>query len=340
MPTLFALTVDTEEEWDWSSGWPVTDFSLANIQMLPRFQEICSRHGVSVTYFTNHAVVQDADARRVIHELAGQTGVEIGMHIHPWNTPPLVNGGRVTARESFLHNLPDDVIRAKLEQVYQQFLDNGLRPTSFRGGRYSSGGAIHRFLRDKDFVADASVLPYNTWADEGAPDYRGRGLLPVRLPPAQEGDKPLWEIPLTFGYSRRPFGLWRRLFAAIENSPLRHLRLIGLASKLGLVRKVWLNFEDPAGENMLPWLYRLRRMQLPCVCFTLHSSSLLPGGNGYTPTVAARDRLLAYLEEVFAVLADWDDFQPATVSEVAHTLELVSGPSSVVSRNGQRTTDN
>jgi hypothetical protein len=321
MPTLFTMTVDTEEEWDWSSGWPVTGYSVANIQTLPRFQEICSRHCVAVTYFTNHAVLHDAESRRVMQDLARQAGVEVGMHIHPWNTPPLVNGSPVTARESFLHNLPENLIRAKLEQVYQAFLDSGLRPTSFRGGRYSSGGAIHRFLLDKGFVADASVLPYNTWPDEGAPDYRGRGLLPQRLPPAREGDQALWEIPLTFGYSRRPFGLWRRVFAAVENTPLRHLRLIGLASKVGLVRKVWLNFEDPAGENMLPFLERLRRLSLPCVCFTLHSSSLLPGGNGYTPTAAARDRLLAYLDEVFAALARWDDFQPATITEVAHFLE-------------------
>ena len=72
---------------------------------------------------------------------------------------------------------------------------------------------------------------------------------------------------------------------------------------------------------MLPLLRRLRRMKLPCVCFTMHSSSLLPGGNGYAPNAAACDRLLAYAEEILDTVTRWDDFQPATVTEVAKHLE-------------------
>jgi hypothetical protein len=321
MTTLYTVTVDTEEEWDWDSGWPTERPRVTNIGELPRFQENCARHGAAVTYFTNLAVMDDTAARSIVLDLAGQTGVEIGMHIHPWNTPPLTHVGRVTPRETFLHNLPERTIEAKLTTVYERFREHGLAPTSFRGGRYSSHGTIHRFLRERGFLADASVVPYTTWADDGAPEYRRRRLLPLRLPPRHEGDKPLWEIPLTLAYSRRPFGLWQRVFAAIEYSPLRHLRLIGLAHKTGLVRKVWLNFENSLGEDMLPFLKLLRRLKLPCICFTLHSSSLMVGGNGYTPSPAARQRLFDYVSEILATVATWNDFQPATVSEVATRLE-------------------
>jgi hypothetical protein len=107
----------------------------------------------------------------------------------------------------------------------------------------------------------------------------------------------------------------------VEHSPLRHLRLIGVAEKLGLVRRVWLNFEVPLGEYMLPFLHQLRGMKLPCICFTLHSSSLMAGGNGYTPTKECAERLFAKLEEVLRTVARWDEFQPATVTEVATQLE-------------------
>ena len=321
MATWFTVTVDTEEEWDWASGFPTDKVSVTNIRRLPSFEELCRRHGVAVTYFANAAVLQNAESRKILGELARCPNVEIGMHIHPWNTPPFHHRGLVSARESFLHNLPTDLIAAKLDTVYALFEAEGWRPTSFRGGRYSSGAAVQEFLQEKRFRADASVVPYTTWPDNGAPDYRNRGLLPVRLPPSRAGEEALWEIPLTLAFTRRPFGLWRNCYEHIEHSPLRRLRLIGVAEKLALVRRVWLNFEAPLGEYMVPFLRRLRGMNLPCICFTLHSSSLMAGGNGYTPTKESEERLFAKLEKVLGMVASWDDFRPATVTEVATHLE-------------------
>lgn len=322
MATLFAVTVDTEEEWDWNAGFPAGAPTVSNIELLPRFQDICSRHGAAVTYFTNYAVLDDSPARDTVLRLAEDERVEIGMHIHPWNTPPLANGRVAGARESFLHNLPAELIRQKLESVYTRFAENGLRPTSFRGGRYSSGGAIHRFLYEHAFLADASVVPYTNWPDDGAPDYRHRDLQPHRLPPMFGSPDPLWEIPLTLGFSRAPFRTWSKIYHTIETTPLRRLRLIGIAEKLNLVRRVWLNFEDPMGESMLAWLDTLRSMTLPCICFTLHSSSLQVDGNRcYTRDEAAQRRLFAQIDEVLGTLAGWDDFQPATISQIAQRLE-------------------
>src|SRR5579859_730468 len=114
MVTLFAMTVDTEEEWDWDAGWPTKALSLTNIARLPRFQDLCSRYGVAVTYFVNQAVFDNMPARQTVLDIACREHVEIGMHIHPWNTPPFDPNKPVTARETFLHNLPPELIRAKL----------------------------------------------------------------------------------------------------------------------------------------------------------------------------------------------------------------------------------
>ena len=321
MTTLFTMTVDTEEEWYWDTGWPRQNLTVENIRHLPRFQELCSRHGVATTYYTNYAVFDNSEARTILMQIAHLTHVEIGMHIHPWNTPPFDLHCPVKTQDTFIHNLPVEVAIQKLENVYSRFVENGLKPTSFRGGRYSSGPAVQQFLRDKGFWVDSSVVPYASWKDTGAPDYRHRDVYPVRLPPRREGDQPLWEIPLTMGFSRRPFQFWRRAFACVGRSWLRKLRLVGIAERLGLVRQVWLNFEQPLGWNMLPFLRKLRRMQVPCICFTLHSSSLMAGKNRYTPTQADEDRLFAYLDEIFGTIAEWPDFQSATATEVALRLE-------------------
>jgi len=319
--TQFTMTIDTEEEWHWDSGWPTRNLTLANIRHLPRFQELCNRRGVAATYYANQAVFNDPEACRILLDVARQPRVEIGMHIHPWNTPPFNPDQQVQARETFIHNLPPELLLPKLECVYQCFVKHGLKPTSFRGGRYSCGAIAQQFLRDKGFLADASVVPFITWKDDGAPDHRARDHFPVRLPPRYAGDQPFWEIPLTLGFTRRPFRFWQRSFDRIENTWLRKLRLIGIAERIGLVRRVWLNFEQPLGQNMLPFLRKLRGMKLPCICMTVHSSSLMAGKNGFTPTQADEDQLFAYMDEVFGTLAAWDEFEPATVTEVAQKLE-------------------
>jgi hypothetical protein len=243
------------------------------------------------------------------------------MHIHPWNTPPIVSNSAVRARETFLHNLPASLIREKLASVYHCFQTAGLKPTSFRGGRYSSGGAIHEFLQDHGFLADASVCPFSTWADEGAPDYRSRGLEPARVPPRKDGQSVLWEIPLTLAFTRRPFELWRRWYELVERSWLSKLRLIGVGERLGLVRKVWLNFESPLGAHMTELLDQLQQASVDAICFTVHSSSLLAGGNSFTRTPADAEQLFARLEAVFSSLRNYRVFQPATVTQVAQQLE-------------------
>jgi hypothetical protein len=335
-PTPFVVTVDTEEEWDWSSGYPTGPTRTANIHQLPRFQDACEKHGAAVTYFVNHAVLANPESRAVILDLAQRPRVEIGMHIHPWNTPPLSAGTRglspakpgdpepgvaapverVPERESFLHNLPPELALAKLDTVYNTFREHGLTPVSFRGGRYSTGPVVQKWLRERGFVADASILPYTGWKDDGAPDYRARDPRPVRLP----GEAPLWEIPLSLGYTRRPFNFWHRALAVAEG-PLRPLRLVGILSKLGVVEKAWLNFENPLGARMPALIRAFRKTNWPYLCFTLHSSSLLPGGSPYAPDAAAVEKLYRTLNLTLRQLATDGGSIPATVAEIAHRLE-------------------
>jgi hypothetical protein len=196
-----------------------------------------------------------------------------------------------------------------------------LTPTSFRGGRFSSGGVIHEFLRERGFLADTSIVPYTSFEDDGAPDYRDRDHQPVRLPPRHEGEQPLWLIPLTLGFTRRPFALWHRCYETVRGSWLRKLRLIGVWERLGLVRRAFLNFEFCRGPEFLALIRQLRRMQFPYICMMVHSSTLVAGKGVYTRTRADEDNLFAFMEEVFRTLAGWPDLRPATVTEVAQHLE-------------------
>lgn len=320
MPTLFAVSIDTEEQWDWNAGWPVQSHSLENIQVLPRFEQLCAKHGAKTTWFVDWSVMNDDASREIMLALATHPGVELGMHIHPWLTPPRDPKTESGARESFLHNLPNDQIHAKLATVYGLFEKHGLKPKSFRGGRYSSGGAIHDFLLSKGFVADSSVVPFTSWPDESAPDYRSRDLSPHRIA-RPSGEPGLWEVPLTLAFTRANFRAWAARFQAIENSFLRRLKVIGILGKLGVVRRVWLNFEDTPAGDMVSLLRVLRPLKLPFIIFTVHSSSLVVGGNPYSVTEDRVQQIWSTADQVLEMLESWDDFQPATMTGIAESLE-------------------
>ncbi|MEM7256226.1 MAG: hypothetical protein AAF404_02435, partial [Pseudomonadota bacterium] len=276
----YAVTVDTEEEWDWDAGWPVTRHSLDNLACTPGFYELCRTHGARTTWFTNWSVMNYEPTRATVMELTDNTDAELGMHIHPWLTPPFAANDECGARDSFLHNSPSTVIHQKLETVWQVFADNGCRPKSFRGGRYSCSPEIQNYLQhpQRGFTADASVVPFTTWPDDGAPDYRHRNHLPRRVPPPRKNGTALWEIPVTLAYTRKQIEFWADTFNKIEGSFLRHLRLCGILSSSGVVRRVWLNFEATPPADIIALLAFLEKLEVPCVTLTLHSSSLMKGG--------------------------------------------------------------
>ncbi|WP_436714995.1 hypothetical protein U8335_19800 [Roseiconus lacunae] len=316
----YTVTVDTEEEWDWSSSFRTSYESVENIKALPDFQSACDRLGVKATYFVNHSVLKNHEASARIRELNQHPNVEIGFHIHPWNTPPYSASEEVVpTRESFLHNVPREIAIQKLDTVLEAFADNDIQPTSFRGGRYSTSTWIQDHLFQHGCIADASVLPFTTWADEGAPDFRDRDLTPRRRSMG-DGAHGLWEIPLTLAFTRKPWRFWHQFYQAGERTPLKQLRCIGIAERT-LVKKVWLNLEHPLGTSIEALLPILRRSEVSTINFTLHSSSLAPGLNPYTRTASDLKRLYARLESAVAMLNGWHETSPATVTEVARHLE-------------------
>jgi hypothetical protein len=72
---------------------------------------------------------------------------------------------------------------------------------------------------------------------------------------------------------------------------------------------------------MLELLDVLKLMPLPYIIFTVHSSSLFLGGNPYSASSDKVAQIWSTAATVLKRLQSWNDFQPATVAEVAHSLE-------------------
>jgi len=173
---------------------------------------------------------------------------------------------------------PESAIVSKLQTVHELFGECGLQPRSFRGGRYSSGGPIHTVLKALGFTVDSSIVPFSSFPETGAPDFRSCDPEP-RCAGENVHRHGFWEVPLTLGFTRPNFRHWAARFAWFETPWLRSLRIGGMLANLGIVRRVWLNFETDSSDAMLQLLPVVRELGLPAVIFTVHSSSLVLNGN-------------------------------------------------------------
>src|SRR5262252_5784664 len=85
--TPFIITIDTEGDDIWSKPREIT---TRNAGYLPRFQALCERFGFKPVYLTNYEMaMSDAFVEFGRDALARGVG-EIGMHLHAWNSPPIV----------------------------------------------------------------------------------------------------------------------------------------------------------------------------------------------------------------------------------------------------------
>ncbi len=97
MKPAFLITIDTEGDNLWSKSDTIT---TNNSNYLPRFHELCIKYKFRPTYLTNYEMavcpIFKEFARNVIKSNTG----EIGMHLHAWNSPPIIN---LTSNDYYYH---------------------------------------------------------------------------------------------------------------------------------------------------------------------------------------------------------------------------------------------
>lgn len=319
LPVLL-VSIDTEEDqWEPTLDAPTTQ----NIRELPRLHEFLVDLGVRPTYFTNHAVAVEPESSAIIRDIAASGTAEIGAHLHPWNTPP--PGADPLGRNTMLCNLPYALQRAKLKEVLDALTTaTGSRPESFRAGRYGFDAQTARALLELGVRIDSSVTPFTDWRtmDEG-PDFSAAPLHVYRTGGAaadvsrRTAKGPLVEVPSSVGYTRHPFVLWHRVHSAIDHPRLRALRLAGVASAMGLCRKVMLTPEGERTADLVALSSRLLELSPPYLHLTLHSPSMVPGLTPFTRTEGDVAEMLAGIRAVAELCRSRGGFTAMTVSEAA-----------------------
>jgi hypothetical protein len=303
--TPFIITIDTEGDDLWARPREIT---TRNAEYLPRFQALCERFGFKPVYLTNYEMAMSDAFVEFARDVLARGAGEVGMHLHAWNSPPLVP---LTSDDfhfqPYLIEYPDAVMKEKIKVVTRLLEDRfDQAMLSHRAGRLGFDGRYAAMLLDEGYRVDCSVSPGLDWSGtlgdpggNGGTDYRHFPHDPYFLSltdisePTSAG---LLEVPMTI----RRSGLFRRAPWVYRIPLLRQTanRLVSPA----------LNHLCPAESNLRGMLRATRTARAESAAhldFSLHSSELMPDGSPTFRNASDIERLYEHLEILFEELSTW-----------------------------------
>jgi len=284
MTTHFIVSIDVEEDNQWRRS---EDYSLHNIDCLPKFQGNCEKYGIRPSYLITYSVARNNNSANIIKTLAQTSKCEIGAHLHPWFTPPYQSPFlRAAYPHTYPYECPDSLLYKKisnLTNVIQKQI--GVEPKSFRAGRYGMDGRAIGYIRKKGYLIDSSVTPYWSWVDTlgttlGGPDYSnitehpyyvGRTTFPN---PTNTLEGSILEIPITIKKNSIDEVIWLRPFPWADETSLLTIIRNSLQKK----------------ELVLNLMF--------------HSSELYVGGSPYSETKDAVMKIERKLKAIFKFVTE------------------------------------
>lgn len=302
----FIVTVDTEEEFDWSAPIDRDRHTTDTIPHLARFQQFCEGFGVVPIYLVDYPIATSPLAAEILGPVAAAGRCEIGVQLHPWVNPPFDE--EINPVNSFAGNLPPELERRKFQNLFDAITKNfDVTPLIYRAGRYGTGPHTCHMLRDAGIAIDTSVRSQFDYSSGGGPNYRAHPQRPYWL------DEPggVMELPLTtvFWGPLRQLGTW--LYPRLWRAP----QLRGALSRLGLLERIPLTPEGTTAEEAMRGIDIALDDALPILVFSFHSPSLAPGHTPYVRDEADLEAFYVWWRQVFAYL-DRRNIAATSVKEI------------------------
>ncbi|MBC2650666.1 polysaccharide deacetylase family protein [Novosphingobium flavum] len=308
----FIVTVDTEEEFDWTAPFSAEGFTLDAVPELGTFQRFCEEYGVCPLYLIDYPIATSPVAAEVLGEAVRAGRADVGIQLHPWVNPP--HDEAISTHNSFAGNLPEPLERSKLAVLRDVIERNfGRAPRVYRAGRYGVGPATAPILLDHGIAIDTSVRARFDYSSGGGQNFRD---LPVR-PWWVGAPGRLMELPLTTVF----WGLLRRYGPILYPKLWRAPRLRGLLSRLGLLERIPLTPEGASAVEAIRGIDMALREGVPVLVFSFHSPSLQAGHTPYVRNAADLAALYDWWRTVFAELAR-RGVRPTSVAEIMAAARL------------------
>lgn len=308
----FIVTVDTEEEFDWTLPIQREGFGLDHLPSIAKFQQFCENEGICPVYLIDWPIATSALAADILGDAVAKGRAEVGVQLHPWVNPPFDED--VTPRNSFAGNLPAELEQAKFSRLRSTIEANfGAAPNVYRAGRYGAGPNTAEILRQAGIAIDSSVRTKFDYSAEGGVDYRKHPLVPYWL----DADHTVLELPLTTTF----WGMLRRQGDLLYPLMWRVPALRGVLSRLGLLERIPLTPEGVSVEEAIRGIDMALDDGLPLLVFSFHSPSLRPGHTPYVRDDHDLDALYDWWRRIFAYL-EQRGVQPCNVRQVMDAIEV------------------
>jgi hypothetical protein len=313
------VAIDTEGDNQWDAG-ARRHQTFRNTRALARLHEFFESHAVRPTYVITYPVACDPESADVLRRLLARGTCEVGAHHHVWETPPCDPDD--VDRHPYALSLPIDQFDAQLRALTRAITDGvGVRPVSYRSGRFGFSAAHVAVLEQQGYLIDSSVTPLFYEAHKGGPDFVGAPLNPYYLSyddATRAGTSGVVELPVSAALNRRVPGWVERLYGRAPR-PYTTKRLLRLT---GVARVRWLRPSYSSAEDMIALARQIVGRGVPILNLLFHSSEAIVGGSPYNRTEAELsaffDRLGRLLRvatsELGAVPMTFAEFQTAFAS--------------------------
>lgn len=302
--TRFWVSIDTEEDFDWSKPFSRLHHELTSATKLADCQRYFSDRGVNPLYLVDWPIIDDPDIGQLLRGFVAAGKAEVGAQLHPWVNPPYEEV--VNSRNSYTGNLPEALQRQKLRLLRDRIAEViGVAPLAYRAGRYGLGQATAVMLSEMGFACDTSVRSGFDYRAGGGPDYRFMPLVPYWSAKAPE----LLEAPLTTLFLGLLGEASYHRIARASNAAL------ALAVRLKLVERVALTPEGIPADRACAAIDAAIELGLPLLNLSFHSPSLEPGHTPYVRTQADLSDFYGWWDQVLDHL-ERRGIRSTTVAEV------------------------
>jgi hypothetical protein len=320
---VLLVVVDTEEEFDWSAPFNRAHRAVASIAGLVPVHRMFVELGVRPTYVIDHPVAATGHSADIVAAFAADGSAEIGAHLHPWVTPP--DEEPVNAFNSYAGNLEPQLERAKLVELRSAILrGTGVRPVTFKAGRYGVAPRTPAFLGELGFRVDLSSSPGFNWSGDGGADFSGARY--PNDPYWLRGTPDILEIPTTGGY----FGPLRMLGEALipvdNGRDRRESMLAAFLRKMRLARRAMLTPEGFRLWELQALAESLLARGSRVLTLSWHSPSARPGHTPFVRSEAELQEFVATLRGFTTWFARQHSGRFATASEVLGLVRPADAP--------------
>ncbi|GGC36119.1 hypothetical protein GCM10011371_24380 [Novosphingobium marinum] len=308
----FILTVDTEEEFDWSAPLDRSSHSLLTVPTLRKFQQFCEGFAVAPIYLVDYPVASSPAAIEVLGEAVREGRADIGVQLHPWVNPPFDE--ELSDRNSFAGNLPPDLEREKFSRLRDLIEKSfGAAPLIYRAGRYGIGPNTAGMLVEGGIAIDTSVRSQFDYSYMGGPNFREHPLRPYWT--GEPGG--LMELPLTTVW----WGMLRQLGPLIYPLLWRAPSLRGVLSRAGMLERIALTPEGITAEEAIRGIDIALDDGLPLLVLSFHSPSIAPGHTPYVRNEQDLDAFYDWWRTILGYLAQ-RGVAPASVRDIMDAVVL------------------